>query len=127
MDRRVYEAVLNSEYRSRRYHERRVRQLRRRGFMLVLTILLVLALAISYHAILSEATSGTEDITYKYYTSIEVKYGESLWTIAEEFAGEEYDSINDYIYEVMKINHLKEENISAGQFLIIPYYSAVFK
>lgn len=127
MDRRVYEAVLNSEYRSRRYHERRVRQLRRRGFMLVLTILLVLALAISYHAILSEATSGTEDITYKYYTSIEVKYGESLWTIAEEYAGEEYDSINDYIYEVMKINHLKEENISAGQFLIIPYYSAVFK
>ena len=127
MDRRVYEAVLNREYRSRRYHERRVRQLRRRGFMLVLTILLVLALAISYHAILSEATSGTEDITYKYYTSIEVKYGESLWTIAEEYAGEEYDSINDYIYEVMKINHLKEENISAGQFLIIPYYSAVFK
>lgn len=127
MDRRVYEAVLNSEYRSRRYHERRVRQLRRRGFMLFLTIFLVLALAISYHAILSEATSGTEDITYKYYTSIEVKYGESLWTIAEEYASEEYDSINDYIYEVMKINHLKEENISAGQFLIIPYYSAVFK
>lgn len=127
MDRRVYEAVLNSEYRSRRYHERRVRQLRRRGFMLVLTIILVLTLAVSYHAILSEATSGTEVENYKYYTSIEVKYGDSLWTIAQEYVSEEYDSIDEYIDEVMEINHLKEEKISAGQYLIVPYYSAVFK
>lgn len=127
MDRRVYEAVLNSEYRSRRYHERRVRQLRRRCFMAVLTVVLVLTLAISYHAILSEATSGTEGTLYKYYTSIEVKYGDSLWSIAETYANEEYRSVRDYIAEVMEINHLEEESVSAGQYLIVPYYSAEFK
>lgn len=127
MDRRVYEAVLNSEYRSRRYRERRVRQMRRRCFMFVLTIVLVLTLAVSYRAILSEATSGTETIHYKYYTSIEVKYGESLWSIAETYADTGYDTLKDYISEVMEINHLKEETISAGQFLIVPYYSTELK
>lgn len=127
MDIRAYEAVLNREERNRIRKAKRVRQLRRRVFMSILTVILVVVLAVSYHAFLSEANTGEDEIFYKYYTSIEVSYGETLWSIADEYACAEYDSINDYVDEVMQINHLDEDTVLAGQFLIIPYYSTILK
>lgn len=126
MEERVREAVLYSRYRSQRYHERRVRQLRRRIALLAATFVLLIA-GFSYHTITSKAASEVGDVSYKYFTSIEVVYGDSLWSIAEKYAGEEYASINDYIKEVMKINHLKEDTLSAGQYLIVPYFTKEFK
>lgn len=126
MEAGVYEAVLNREYRNRRKRMKRIRQLRRRCFLVFLTAALVLILAVSYHAILSEATSD-KTISYKYYTSIEIAWGETLWSLAEEYAGEEYASTDDYVYEVMEINHLREETLTAGQYLVVPYYSSEFK
>lgn len=127
MDIRAYEAVLNREERNRIRKARRVRQLRRRFFMAILTVVLVVVLAVSYHAFLSEANTGDKEISFKYYTSIEVSYGDTLWSIADEYACAEYASVNDYVDEVMQINHLKEDSIIAGQYLIIPYYSTEFK
>lgn len=127
MDASIYESLDRSVYRSRRNKIRRVKLIRRRFILLFLTIILVLILSLSYRAILSEANTGDETIHYKYYTSIEVNYGESLWSIAEAHLGSEYASVDDYIHEVMKINHLKDEYVSAGQYLVIPYYSTEFK
>lgn len=127
MDIRAYEAVLNREEKNRIRKAKRVRQLRRRFFMAILTVVLVVVLAVSYHAFLSEANTGDKEISFKYYTSIEVSYGDTLWSIADEYACAEYNSLNDYVEEVMQINHLKEESIIAGQYLIIPYYSNEFK
>ncbi len=127
MDIRAYEAVLNREERNRIRKAKRVRQLRRRVFMTILTVVLVVVLAVSYHAFLSEANTGDDEVSYKYYTSIEVSYGETLWSIADEYACGEYNSLNDYVDEVMHINQLDDDTILAGQFLIIPYYSTVLK
>lgn len=127
MDARTYEAMWNSEYRRRRNRIRRVKRFRRQCIIALLTVGLIVMLTVSYNAILSEATTETGADSYKYYTSIEVAYGDSLWTIAEEYAGEEYTSAKDYIHEVMEINHLQEERIVAGQYLVVPYYSTVFK
>lgn len=127
MDSRVYEAVLYSEYRSQRYKERRVKQLRRRFLLFAVTIILVTLLAISYSAILSHATSE-DDIRYKYFTSIQVEYGDTLTSIAETYLSEQDDaaSVSAYIEEVVSINHLKDETILAGQYLVVPYYSIEF-
>lgn len=127
MDARVQDAILHSEYRSFRNRQRRIKQLKRRCFLFVFTIVLVLGMAVSYNAILSEATIDNSDTVFKYYTSIEVTYGESLWSIAEEYVGEQYASAADYIHEVMEINHLQEETLSAGQYLIVPYFSYEMK
>ncbi|HKM33288.1 MAG TPA: LysM peptidoglycan-binding domain-containing protein [Lachnospiraceae bacterium] len=127
MDACVYESLDRSAYRSRRNKIKRMRLIRRRFILLSLTIILVLVLSISYHAILSEANTGDEETNYKYYTSVEVNYGESLWSIAEAHIGSEYASAKDYIHEVMEINHLEDEYVSAGQYLVIPYYSTDFK
>ena len=126
MDERVYEAFLNSEYRKQKNKMKRLRHFRRQCFLVLLTVLLILFLTVSYHAILSKATTG-ENISYKYYTSIAIAYGESLWSIADKYAGEEYASAEDYVHEVMKINHLQEEVLIAGQYLVVPYYSTEFK
>lgn len=127
MDSRVYEAVLYSEYRSQRYKERRVKQLRRRFALFSVTVIMAALLAISYSTIFAHAKSE-EDIRYKYFTSIQVEYGDTLSSIAETYLSDQdnYASVSEYIEEVVSINHLKDETLLAGQYLIVPYYSAEF-
>ena len=58
----------------------------------------------------------------KYYTSIVVDPGDSLWSIAETYRTEQYSSIYDYMQEIMDINHLHSENLPSGNSICIPYY-----
>lgn len=74
------------------------------------------------------ANAGTTNsVRHKYYTSVEIESGSSLWEIAEEYMTEEYDSVEDYIKEVKKINHLTEDLIYEGAYLCVPYYSSEIK
>lgn len=84
------------------------------------TVCMILICSVSYRALDTNANNG-----FKYYTDITVETGESLWEIAGEYVdGIHYDSRESYISEVCSINHLTDENaISAGQMLILPYYS----
>ena len=65
--------------------------------------------------------------TYKYYTSIRVYSGDTLWDIAKEYRTEEYSDISSYIAEVREINHLSSNQITDGMYLCIPYYSEEYK
>ena len=65
--------------------------------------------------------------TYKYYTSIRVSSGDTLWDIAKEYRTEEYSDISSYIAEVREINHLSSNQITDGMYLCIPYYSEEYK
>lgn len=84
------------------------------------TVCMILICSVSYRAINSNASDG-----FKYYTGVTVEAGESLWDLAEEYMdGVHYDSRESYIAEVCSINHLADEDdITAGQLLILPYYS----
>lgn len=65
--------------------------------------------------------------SYKYYTQITIEKGDTLWSIAEDYADEfHYDTLNDYVKEVCAINHCKADHIVSGQSLILPYYSNEF-
>lgn len=117
-----------SERRIRNNKIRRQRQLRRNIIMTIFTFLLILTLSVGGFAIGSKAQDKENDVLYKYYTNIEVQYGESLWDIADTYFCEaKYDNYEHYISEVMQINGLYNEEISAGSYLIVPYYSAEFK
>ena len=61
---------------------------------------------------------------HKYYTSIIIEPGDSLWEIATEYMTSEYSGIEAYIMEVRTLNHLTDDEIMAGEYLTIPYYSA---
>ncbi len=69
----------------------------------------------------AECGSGVLD-RCKYYTSIEVSVGDSLWSIAEEYMDAGNQSVYDYIDEIKAINGLKSDQIRAGEYLMVSYY-----
>lgn len=64
---------------------------------------------------------------YKYYTSIRVEPGDTLWEIAERYLCEESGSRESYIQELRQINGLNGSQIRAGQYLTVIYYSTEYK
>ena len=59
----------------------------------------------------------------KYFTSIEIQEGDSLWSIAEDNMTEEYASVKDYIKEVKRMNHLSSDQLTKGCYIVIPHYT----
>lgn len=75
----------------------------------------------------AKASSEQEMSSYKYYTSVTVEAGETLWDIAGIYMSDEFSSVQRYIDEVKNINHLTDNKIYAGEELIVPYYSYEYK
>lgn len=125
--RRRVEEMSDRELRNCRRALRLRRERRRKMFVMfaavAATLCMIVLCAAFYGAIKANASSG-----YKYYTDIVVEPGDSLWTLAVEYVDyEHYRDINCYINEVRSINHLAEESgLTAGQILIVPYYSAEY-
>ncbi len=111
----------------RRLCSYRRREARLKGMILVL----LLIVAACFFALFMTATKTEahkmDKPSYKYYTSVTVDAGDTLWTIAEEHMTEEYRSIDEYMSEVASINHLKGDRLTRGQTLCIPYYSTEYK
>lgn len=117
----------DSERRIRNNRIRRQRQLRRHVILCLFTFLLVISLSLIFFSFRTRAQSNDEKIMYKYYKSIMVNNGDSLWKYAETYGDKQYYATpDDYIKEVMSMNFLEDENIISGQYLILPYYSSEF-
>lgn len=114
--------MTEQEIRRYRWKIRRRRELRNRWMLLVFTICLIIGFAITFNAIISRAETDANQKNCKYYSSIMVKYGDSLWSIASQYMDSNYKNTDDYIEEVIHINHLDGDKVKAGQHLIIPYY-----
>lgn len=112
---------------NKRKIERRNKAIRKYSvrFLLVISFLLTVANIIFF--ISKPVNAKEEKPMIKYYTSIEVKQGETLTSIAKDhLIG--YSSVSDYIDEVKFMNSLKDvDDIRAGQKLYIPYYSTEVK
>ncbi|SEP88259.1 LysM domain-containing protein [Lachnospiraceae bacterium RM5] len=57
----------------------------------------------------------------KYYTSIEIMPGDTLWSIANEYKPDDTISTNDYINDLKEINGITSDNITSGNYLTIYY------
>ena len=126
---KIQQDIYNMSEREQRKFSRilRLRRERRRKCLTLAvavfaTFCMILVCAVSYNSISSNANDG-----FKYYTSVIVEAGESLWDIADDYMDGHYDSRNSYIAEVCSINHLDENGtLIAGQILIVPYYSSEY-
>lgn len=117
----------NSELRIRNNRIRRTRQLRRNMIMFFLTIVLVICFSIIFFSFKTKAQSNEEEVLYKYYKSVMVSEGDSLWKYAQMYGDNQYyDNYEDYMKEVMNMNFLEDDTIITGQYLILPYYSREF-
>ena len=116
-----------SELRIRNNRIRRKQQLRRNVMLCLLTLVLVISFSFTFFSFRTKAQSSDEEILYKYYKSVMVEDGDTLWQYADTYGNSQYyDSHDAYIKEVMEMNFLKDDTIVAGQYLILPYYSPEF-
>lgn len=64
---------------------------------------------------------------HKYYKSIRIEEGDTLWEIADEhIANVEIDK-RAYIKEICTLNDICEDTIYAGDYIIVTYYSQDIK
>lgn len=113
-----------SERRIRNNRLRRQKERRKNILLFIMTICFVFSLSFSAGSILSNAKDRNALAEYKYYASIPVEEGDTLWSIAETHMGTHYASVEDYIQELRQINSLNGETIKTGMYLVVPYYSS---
>ena len=71
-------------------------------------------------------SNNEEPVNFKYYKSIVIQPGDTLWDIAGTYITKDYDSIPDYIRAIKEMNSLDSDHIQAGQNLMIMYNSTEF-
>ena len=98
---------------------------RRQRGLLAVAIILVVALGILLGTSMNALASSDKDIASynKYYVSIRVESGDTLWTIADEYIDGFNIEKSDYIEEVCQINEISKNEIHAGDYIVVPYYS----
>ena len=117
-------------YREIRIEENRKRRLRivRRQRIILGLIIAVIVFAFAFLGTKLVLSAHSENIRFKYYTTITVHSDDTLGSIAGDYISSEYKDADSYIREVCTINNLNEEGrIYAGESLVVPYYSDEFK
>lgn len=71
--------------------------------------------------IANSQVNTSSNIHETYYTSINIKNGDTLWEIAEQFVNDPSE-INSYVDNLKKINNLTNDIICQGQHLIVYYH-----
>ena len=60
----------------------------------------------------------------RYYKTIEIESGDSLWSIAKEYSENSGLSIRDYIKEIKTINCMGSDRIQAGDSITVVYFAS---
>ncbi len=120
--------MTKSEYR-RMIEQHKKSQRQQRIMRRVLVLLAAVCLLVFVAAFTTTAAGRDEQKTNKYYTNLCVAPGSTLSDIADVYMDSaHYEDRDDYIYEVCSINHLDQaDEIRAGEYLVVPYYSAEVK
>ena len=109
--------------RTRRSRIKRRRQVAKQKLVLLIATVFVITIgSIGFGSFFSSAKTVKSDVPmYKYYKSIIIKEGDSLWSIANEYNHNKVDN-HEYVNELKELNGLTSETIQAGQHLLITYY-----
>lgn len=109
--------------------KKRQRKLReKRPFFITGAVLIISLLSVCFFLYFGDrvvkAQESANDIQYKV---VEIKNGDSLWSIAKENMDNTNDSgfinIYQYIHEIKRCNNMKSNQINAGCYLMVPYYN----
>ncbi len=113
-----------SAIRIRRNRIRRQHQLHRRMLIAACALFVIMVLAVGFTSFLSKASESTGDDSYKTFDSVMIPYGATLSSISSEYVDyDHYESLDAYVKEVRFVNHLDDDKIIAGHYLIMPYYA----
>jgi len=104
----------------------RKRRAARRMRRYLIALLMVAAFCSGFfgHTLLSaHAEEETKPVLNRYYTSIQLKRGDSLWDIAHTYAKGSGYTIREYVEELKRMNGLSGEEIHSGEFLTVMYFA----
>ena len=87
-----------------------------------LFLLIVGICVIVFGGIYAAAEENAEPAVQKYYTSVRIEAGDTLWDLADEYGNENIQSKKSYIQEIKRINHLTDDTIRTGCYLTVVYY-----
>ena len=119
-----------SEARIRRNQIRRQRIVRRQYLALgTILAIIIFTFCFSFSTIMSGAEGDDHVTNYKYFKTVTLHSGDSVWSVANaNFEEGQYESLNEYIREINSINKLDSNSVvNAGEVLIIPYYSTEYR
>ena len=80
--------------------------------------------------VLSSKAKASEkpDVTYyKYFKNVKIESGDTLASLADRYNEPDVRSDADYLDEVCTINNIRPDNIEAGDYVVVPYYSPEYK
>lgn len=99
-----------------------------RGIIAVVIIIIVSLGILLGTGISALASSKADPAAYnKYYKSIRVEAGDTLWTIADEYIMDLNIDKTEYITEICELNHIDGDEIKAGEYIVVSYYSQEVK
>ena len=111
---------MTADERRERNLKKRRRQVAKRNISILLcTVFMITVASVVFGSSFSAAKNDVE--VEKYYKSIEIQLGDTLWDLAEEYCDDQV-SIKEYISEVKELNGLGTSTIHEGQYLVVPYY-----
>jgi uncharacterized membrane protein YvbJ len=104
------------------YSHYRVSAYKRRMWMIGgLILVIVIMLSLFFFSKTVTAQGSRERV--KLVTSVEIKKGDTLWSIASNYMSYEYDDVKEYVEELKESNGLTTDTIHAGNYIIVPYYA----
>ncbi len=96
-----------------------------RHLMVVSAVIMIIVISMALNTNATEKKIPSD--LYKYYTTILIDEGDSLWKIADEYCDTKYTSYADYISEIKKMNNMKDDSLYAGGSITVYYYSKEYK
>ena len=109
--------------------KKRQRELReKRPFFITGAVLIISLLSVCFFLYFGDrVVKAQESANDRQYKVVEIKNGDSLWSIAKENMDNTNDSgfinIYQYIHEIKRCNNMKSNQINAGCYLMVPYYN----
>lgn len=121
---RVNHSAPRGSLKARRRRETLLARYKLIAVIAIIAVSFIILLGSSIHAF----AGSTDDRPYnKYYTSITVENGDTLWSLADELiSGSDADK-NELIDEICQLNNLTDGEIHSGQNLMVCYYSQDLK
>ena len=118
--RREYSTVVYGAY----SRSRRAARIRYRRKLIGWTAMAVVAFVIILCGSIHIFASSTDNRPYnKYYTSVRVEDGDTVWSIADKYIDGYAIDKRDYVDEVCKLNNLSDGQVNSGDYIVVSYYS----